>query len=433
MSRAHDPHEGIVWARGAGPFLWDASGRRYLDCISGYSANNFGHGHPELVRTMQEQASKGAHVPGAESHIRRELEQHLASLLSKEVLKTLGWEAWKELGAFAESPDYAVWLSTTGARAIEVAWKIAYACRPGVVVCFDLGYHGRSLASSLLSDTARSGVIGPHAGLGNANIVRTIPFPRESGQVSMEEACESSLKEFQRMLERDSASLSMLILEPAIGARGYYFAPNRFYQRLVGMARAAGLLVVSDEIQMGLGRLAGLSGALGAGWLPDMFVYGKSLGGGLLPVSAVVGDSNLMNQLGAGLESETFAAQPLACAVAMRSLELLQSEELADRSRDLHTELRTGLSEVMPASCVVGCGSATAIDFAVAVGSQNARELAWRWVVAARELGVLLHLTGPMRDRVAIIPPLVIQPWEMNEVRAALVQAWEVVQRGVSD
>jgi 4-aminobutyrate aminotransferase-like enzyme len=433
MSRSHDPHEGIIWERGAGALLWDVSGRRYIDCISGYSANNLGHAHPELVRAMQEQASKGAHFPGAESLIRWELEQKLANLVSEEVGKSQARESAAESGRVAGVSPYSVWLSTTGSRAIEIAWKIAYAFRPGAVVRFDIAYHGRSLASSLLSDTERSGLVEASACFGNASAVRAIRFPRCSREATIEEACESSLREFRRLLDLEAQSLSALLVEPAIGARGYYFAPREFYQRLVQMARDAGLLVISDEIQMGLGRLGGWSGALGSGWLPDMFVFGKSLGGGLLPISAVVGNQPVMNQLGPGLESETFAAHPLPCALAHRALALLQSHELADVSRHLHEKLRTELSGVVPAGCVVGRGSATAIDFAVALGSPEAREGALRFVLAARELGVLLHLTGPIRDRVAIIPPLVIQPSEMDEVRDALIQAWKIVWRGERD
>lgn len=430
MSRAHDPHEGIIWERGAGTVLWDTSGRRYLDCISGYSANNLGHSHPELVLALAEQANAGTHFPGAESLIRWKLERQLANLVSKEVRDVCQIACASPDKQAGEFRDYSVWLSTTGARAIEVAWKIAFASRPGAVVCFDLGYHGRSLASSLLSDTNRSGIVESVASLGGASIARSIPFPRCSEQMSMEEACEVCLKEFEQMLERESHSLSALLMEPAIGARGYYFAPPEFFQRLVTMARGAGLIVISDEIQMGLGRLAGWAGAIGAGWLPDVFVFGKSLGGGLLPISAVVGAQHLVNRLDPGVESETFAAQPLSCAVAQRTLALLEADEIPTRSHRLHENLRIELSGVLPSGSVIGRGSATAIDFAAAMGSDGADAVAWRFVVAARELGILLHLTGPRRDRVAIIPPLVIQPSEMDEVRTILIQAWEFVRRG---
>lgn len=417
MGRPYDPHEGMMWERGEGVYLWASDGRRYLDCISGYSANNLGHAHPELVRVVSEQAARGAHFPGGESQIRRQLES---------VLTERTQEQLPDAHAHALGSELGVWLSTTGARAIEVAWKIAFASRSGGVVRFDLGYHGRSLGASLLSDTRRSGLV-ENWTTDESIAVRAIPFPRRSDGQSLENACEGSLQIFARLLDREAHRLSMLLIEPAIGARGYYFAPSWYYRRLVEMARNAGLLVISDEIQMGLGRIAAWSGATAAGWLPDMWVFGKSLGGGLMPISAVIGTKRCLDAMEPHLESETFAGHPFSCAIACQVLGLLRESDLASRSERLHEGLRRGLVKFLPVGSVVGSGSASAIDFAALDSSRAAADGARRFVIAARDLGALLHLTGPDRDRVAIIPPLVVSESEMDEIQKILRAAWEAI------
>lgn len=333
-------------------------------------------------------------------------------------------------GVHAQKQDseLGVWLSTTGARAIEVAWKIAYATRSGGVVRFDLGYHGRSLGASLLSDTRRSGLVEDWIN-DEPNGVQTIPFPRRSGEETLDGACDRSLQLFERLMDRDAHRLSMLLIEPAIGARGYYFAPPWYYRKLVELARQAGLLVISDEIQMGLGRLGDWSGAMAAGWLPDMWVFGKSLGGGLVPISAVVGSQRCLDAMDPQLESETFAGHPFSCAIACKVLEVLGDSSTITRSQRMHEGLRRRLVEFLPVESVIGSGSASAIDFAAIDSLDVARDRACRYVLAARELGVLLHLTGPNRDRVAIIPPLVISESEMAEIQNVLRAAWEAIQR----
>jgi acetylornithine/succinyldiaminopimelate/putrescine aminotransferase len=260
----------------------------------------------------------------------------------------------------------------------------------------------------------------------------------------LQEACNESLDAFQKLLQTHSGRLSALLIEPAIGSRGYYFAPADYYQRLVALGREHGLVIISDEIQMGLGRLGGMIASHLQAWCPDLLVLGKALGGGMMPVSCVIGSSEIMDQLRSGYESETFAGSPLACRIAIETLRILSSTRVIEESRSLHDELRLGLASALPRSSVAGLGSATVIDLADAVMHQPTRGTqsadcsatgmgtiaAYKIAGQLRENGILVHVTGSQRDRIAIIPPLNICPAEMSRVTAEFVNAWRNFAQG---
>ena len=427
--RPHDPNHDIKWARGAGTRLWDTSGNAFLDCVCGYSANVLGHCHPDLIAVLADQASTLAFTTGGESLVRAEFEESICSLVSaSERNSTLSAKS---------APALKAWLSTTGARAVEIAWRIAFARKPGGLATFDLGYHGRSIATSYVSDTAQQDCLMT----GRSTPVRfSIPFPRTESDspLTLQESCERSLEVFQELLVRHGSQISALLIEPALGSRGYFFAPAGFFQSLTSMARSHGLLVISDEIQMGLGRLGALIASHMQGWEPDLLILGKALGGGLVPVSCVIGHAVLLDLLPGGVESETFAGSPLVCRIAIESLRLLNSTDVIRHSQSLHDRLRTSLATVLPQDSVVGVGSATAIDLRSAMTSlitqgdyksrfsvnELATKSAYRMAGLLREKRILVHVTGSRRDRIAIIPPLNIHPDEMSEVEKTCLHIW---------
>lgn len=427
--RSHDPHQDIQWESGSGAWLWDSDGRKYLDCVSGYSANVLGHCHPGLVAALTEQASKLNFATGGESSLRGEFEERICRVVAKSA-------AYHDQ-ALGSRDSLKTWISTTGARAIEVAWRIAFQRRPGRLVTFDLGYHGRSIATSYASDTAQQDCLL----VGSPPTVRySIPFPRvkAGSQACLQDACQESLKVFQDLVRDQSSSLSALVVEPAIGSRGYYFAPAEYFQRLVEIGREHDLLIISDEVQMGLGRLGGMVASFSQGWCPDLLVLGKALGGGILPISCVIGSAEIMDLLNAGYESETFAGSPLACRIAIEVLRIMESTEVVESSCSLHTDLRGFLASNLPRDSVCGVGSATVIDFQIAVRNEadklsrdncsfdveRGTIAAYRCAKLMRENGILVHVTGSQRDRIAIIPPLNIRSDEMNRVGVECVNAW---------
>lgn len=410
--RSHDPHANLVFHRGSGHCVWDDTGRAYLDFIGGYSALNLGHAHPRLIAVAQEQLQQLTFCTGGNSRWRAELEQALAVMVS-------------ELGPC--DTNLKVWLSSTGARGVEVAWKVANANRPGGLMRFDLSFHGRSLATSHISDTQRSSALSSvsHSHRGGLEVDGVIPYPRCGSQCDGHCAeCDASISAAQVWLEKHGRMTSAMIMEPAIGARGYYFASAEYYRRLVRLVREHSLLVISDEIQMGLGRLGSMVASHAQGWIPDLIVFGKSLSGGIAPISAVIGDASRMDQLGQGIESETFAANPLACRIAIEVLLMLNDAIFLEQVRVAGDRFRKLLQQSLPDQCAVdGRGMCTVIDLS-SLGNESI-DITWRWVCQLREQGLLVHLTGAHRDRVAILPPLNVDEDTLQYVANLLSESLE--------
>jgi 4-aminobutyrate aminotransferase / (S)-3-amino-2-methylpropionate transaminase / 5-aminovalerate transaminase len=427
--RSHDPLRGLVFERAAGPHVWDTDQRCYLDLICGYSSCNLGHAQPELVRALTEQAQQLHFALGGQSPWRSELEAELARRW-RSPSRACYWEGGEEhrnASVSVESDSGKVWLCTTGARAVEVAWKIAHARRPGGVVRFDLGYHGRSLATGCISDTRRSTAM-PAEGLETCLVAFptgcrcdvdvhldedvqqatqappqfTTEAPHDAATLC--EVCEASLQQAEQVLDRHARRMSMMILEPAIGSRGYYFAPSQYYRRLVALGRERELLIVSDEVQMGLRRLGPMLVSQSDGWFADLSILGKSLGGGLVPMAAVIGEARLMDGLEEGIESETFAASPLACRLGIEVLKLLDAEPCVSSDalgRRYRHELRASLPS--PVS-VRGRGMATALG--LDAWGDRGPAIASSWTRELSRAGILVHLTGAARNRIALLPPL---------------------------
>jgi len=194
------------------------------------------------------------------------------------------------------------------------------------------------------------------------------------------------------------------------------------------------MLVISDEIQMGLRRMGSMVSSLAQGWEADLWVFGKSLGGGMMPLSAVVGASHLIDGLPPGFESETFAGYPLVCPVAIEALRLLSDENLGVQVEQKGERLRKSLHAMLPRSeltpmshsmavVVDGVGLATSLSLEHLEGLGT--ELARDWAQELGNLGVLVHLTGLQRSRLALIPPLTIDAALLDEVVARISRAYE--------
>lgn len=421
--RPYDPLSALRFVRSEGPFLWDTDGKKYLDLVCGYSACNLGHSHPLLIQTLQKAAQQQTWAYGGESPQRSELESFIAKHVERE---RRGLPTDSQLDSGRESMK--VWLGVSGARAIETAWKIAMRHRPPGIACMDIAYHGRSLATACISDTRRS-VESP------VPIVR-LPFPKHLAGPCVGLACSEcneALLGAERLLEKQSERLGAVILEPAIGARGYYFACPGYFQRLVSIARSSSMLVISDEIQMGLRRTGPMVSSLSQGWEADLIVFGKSLGGGILPITAVIGSAQWMDGLPVGIESETFAGYPLACQIALTTLSLLGEENLQSQVERNGERFRRGLVEGFQASgsakvfrpVVDGVGLATVVSLEHL--GESGGHLARRWTEALCERGILVHLTGVHRSRLALIPPLNIASAELEQAMKCLLETYQVI------
>ncbi|MBV9700454.1 MAG: ornithine--oxo-acid transaminase [Candidatus Eremiobacteraeota bacterium] len=290
----------LVVERAHGVWLWDVSGKRYLDCVSAYSAVNQGHCHPRIQAALVDQAAKVTLTSRAMRNDR------LPAFLA-ELTRVAGYE--KALP------------TNTGVEAVETAIKLARrwgyvtkgipADRAEIIV-FSNNFHGRTLAAISASSTAQYRAhFGPFV-----PGFRVVPF----GDAA---AVENAI----------TPHTCAVLVEPIQGEGGVNVPPDGYLRRLWALCREHDVLLVADEIQTGLGRTGDLFACDYDGIKPDVLLLGKALGGGYYPVSATLAAGPLMDLLQPGDHGSTFGGNPLACAVALAALDVVISEDLPARAR----------------------------------------------------------------------------------------------------
>lgn len=307
---SHDP---IVWSEARGSNVLDADGNRYVDLSGGFGAVGVGHSHPALVSALQAQSARLLHALGdlQPSDVKVQLLQRLAAL--------------------APFAGARVILGLSGSDAVEAALKTAVLAtgRPGVVA-FEGSYHG--LAHGPLAACGYSAAFrAPFAAQLNPH-VRFVPYPASAVQLPAVLAELGSLFAVPPA-ERPGA----LLVEPVLGRGGVVVPPAGFLSALGELCRAAGVLLIADEVMSGMLRTGSLFESVAQGLEPDLICLGKGLGGGV-PVSACLGRPEVMAAWaaprhatgGEALHTSTFAGNPLGCVAALAVLDLLD-ESLAER------------------------------------------------------------------------------------------------------
>ncbi|MFF3848141.1 ornithine--oxo-acid transaminase [Streptomyces sp. NPDC002328] len=376
---AHNYHPlPVVVARAEGAWVEDVEGRRYLDMLAGYSALNFGHRHPALVEAAHRQLDRLTLTSRAFHNDRlAEFAERLAELTGLDMVLPMN----------------------TGAEAVEsgikVARKWAYevkgvpADRATIVVAAE-NFHGRTttIVSFSTDETARAG-FGPFT-----PGFRIVPY--------------NDLAALEAAVDETTAAV---LIEPIQGEAGVVIPDDGYLAGVRELTRRAGCLFVADEIQSGLGRTGRTLAVEHEGVVPDMVLLGKALGGGIVPVSAVVARREVLSVLRPGEHGSTFGGNPLAAAVGTAVVELLETGEFQRRAEELGSVLREGLTALVGKG-VVGFRSRglwAGVDVDPGVGS--GREIGERLL---RE-GILVKDTHGSTIRLA--PPLTIT---REELEAAL-------------
>lgn len=303
----------VLLVRGKGVHVWDAQGRKYLDMMSAYSAVSFGHAHPRLVRALVAQARRLSIVSRA-YHTDR--------------LGPLAMRLCKLTGADRMLP------MNTGAEAVETAVKAArkwayqvkgVAEGHAVILACEGNFHGRTLAAVGMSSEVqyRKG-FGPFA----PGFLR-IPY---GDAVALEAA-----------ITDDTAAF---LVEPVQGEGGIIVPPPGYLAACAAICRKNNVLLICDEVQTGLGRTGRLLACEHENVMPDGIILGKALGGGLLPISAFLARADVMDVFTPGDHGSTFGGNPLACAVALEALTVLEEEKLVERAATLGDHLLDRLREL---------------------------------------------------------------------------------------
>jgi ornithine--oxo-acid transaminase len=377
----------VTLVRGSGVHVWDDAGRRYLDMMSAYSAVSHGHTHPILVAALTEQAQKLAIVSRAFSTDR--LEPFL-----KRACEMTGMEMALPMNTGAEAVE----------TAIKAARKWAYKVK-GVeeddceIVACEGNFHGRTLGAIALSTEPqyRDG-FGPFM-----PGVRIVPFGNADA--------------LERVITPNTGAF---LVEPMQGEAGIRIPPAGYLARCAEICRNHRVLLIADEVQTGLGRTGRMLACEYESVQPDGVVLGKALGGGLLPISIFLATREVMNVFEPGDHGSTFGGNPLAAAVGLAALEVLQNERLIERSAELGEYLLAGLRRVQSPLIheVRGKGLWCGVELHPELAS--ARTIAERLLQA----GILTKDTHETVIRFA--PPLII---ERSEIDWALETFQEVLER----
>ncbi|MDQ1043544.1 ornithine--oxo-acid transaminase [Streptomyces sp. V4I2] len=365
---AHNYHPlPVVVARAEGTWVEDVEGRRYLDMLAGYSALNFGHRHPALVEAAHAQLDRLTLTSRAFHNDRlAEFAERLAQLTGQDMVLPMN----------------------TGAEAVEsgikVARKWAYdvkgvpADRATIVVAAD-NFHGRTttIVSFSTDETARSG-FGPFT-----PGFRVVPY--------------NDLAALEAAVDETTAAV---LIEPIQGEAGVVVPDEGYLTGVRELTHREGCLFIADEIQSGLGRTGRTLAVDHEGVVPDVLLLGKALGGGIVPVSAVVGRRDVLGVLRPGEHGSTFGGNPLAAAVGTAVVELLETGEFQRRAAELGTVLRDGLADLVGKGVVGfrsrGLWAGVDIDPALGTGREISQGLLGEGVLAKDTHGSTIRLAPPL-------------------------------------
>jgi ornithine--oxo-acid transaminase len=385
---AHNYHPlEVVLAAGDGAWVTDVDGVRYLDCLAAYSAVNLGHGNPRLLAVAHEQLDRITLTSRAFHHDR------MADFVA-ELTALVG----PAMGLTHE--DTVVVPMNTGAEAVETAIKVvrkhAYEVRgiavPEIIVAAG-NFHGRTTTIVSFSDDPLA-----HDGFG----------PYTPGFVTV------PFGDAHALAAAITPSTAAVLLEPIQGEAGVIVPPDGYLAAVRRITAERGVLFVADEIQSGLARTGYTLAIEHDRVTPDLVTLGKALGGGIVPVSAVVGRRDVLAVLTPGTHGSTFGGNPLAAAVATEVVRILETGEFQERSRVLGERLHHGLTGLVGHGLteVRGRGLWAGVDVEPAVGA--ARDVADRLL----QRGVLAKDTRVQTLRLA--PPLVITADELDWLVAQL-------------
>jgi len=379
--------------------LWDVEGNRFIDFGTGIAVCNTGHSHPKVVAAVKAQVDKFSHtcVMVNPYEVAVELAEKLTEL------------------APGNSEKKAIFVST-GAEAVENCVKIARAHtgRRGVIA-FNGGFHGRTNLTMALTGkiTPYKNLFGPFPG-----DIFHAPFPIEQHDISVKD----SITAVQNLFKVDIAptDVAAIIVEPVQGEGGFYAAPTEFLQALRAICDEHGIVLIADEIQTGFGRTGKMFSFEHSGVEADIMTMAKGIAGGF-PISAVVGKSEIMDAPLPGGLGGTYGGSPVACAAALAVLEVIEEENLIERSNHigaLFNERLTALQNQYPQliSDVRNQGSMIAIELMKNGDVESANtELTQAVIGKAAEHGLILLACGFYGNVIRFLPALTMSDEIANE------------------
>ena len=394
---AHNYHPlPVVLSRGEGVYVWDVEGKRYYDFLSAYSAVNQGHCHPKIVNALIEQSRTLTLTS-------RAFYNDKLGPYEKYITEYFGFEK--------------VLPMNTGAEAVETAIKICrkwgyekkgIAADEAIILVCGQNFHGRTTTIvSFSSDSDSKDNFGPHT----------------PGFVSIEY---NNLTALELAITHYGDRVAGFLAEPIQGEAGVFVPDEDYLPGAAEMCRANNVLFIADEIQTGIARTGSLLRVCGncsceakcerqaTYTRPDILILGKAVSGGVYPVSAVLCDNDIMDVIHPGQHGSTFGGNPLACAVAVAALEVVEEEKLSQNARRLGIIFRERIQkELVEKTELVSLVRGRGLLNAIVINDSPDSKTAWNICVKLAENGLLAKPTHGNIIRFA--PPLVMNEVQLNE------------------
>lgn len=384
---AHNYHPlPVVLDRGEWPFVWDVEGKRYYDFLSAYSAVNQGHCHPKIIDALTRQAAKLTLTSRAfYNSVLGEYEEYIT--------KYFGYDKVLPMNTGAEGDETALKLCRKWAYLVKKVKEN----QAKIIVC-EGNFHGRTITIvSMSTDPDARKDYGPFT----PGFI-TIPY--------------NDIPALEKALS--DPDVAGFLVEPIQGEAGVYVPDEGYIKKAYDLCKKHNVLFIADEVQTGIARTGKLLACDHEGVRPDILILGKALSGGVLPVSAVLADDEIMMTIKPGEHGSTFGGNPLACKVAIAALDVIRDEKLAEKAERLgkifRDEMRAVKSDMI--ELVRGKGLLNAI----VIRPKNGKE-AWDVCLAMKELGVLAKPTHQHIIRFA--PPLIITEEQLRDAISLIKKA----------
>lgn len=368
----------VVLQRGEGVYLWDVDGKRYYDFLSAYSAVSQGHCHPKIVHALVEQAK-------VLTLTSRAFYTEALGQFSQYITEFFGYNKVLPMNSGAEAVE----------TALKVCRKWGYEIKgipvgQAKIIACSHNFHGRTITIiSASTDPDARGHFGPYT-----PGIEIIPY--------------NDLAALAKALE--DPNVAGFLVEPIQGEAGVVVPDEGYLSAAYELCDTANVLFIADEVQTGIGRTGKLLACDHENVKPDLLILGKALSGGLLPVSAVLGNDEVMDVITPGTHGSTFGGNPLACKVAMAALEVVQEERLAENAEKMGQLLRQQLRDLKSPLIkeVRGKGLLNAIEL-----NTTDPEMGWNICLEFMENGLLAKPTHG--DKIRFAPPLTITEAQLME------------------
>ena len=392
-------------ARGEGAMIEDVDGNRFIDFAAGIGVLNAGHAPAAVVKAIQQQAEKYIHscfhVTLNEPYIR------LAETMNRITP-----------GTFPKKTFFA----NSGAEGVENAVKVArsYTKKSGII-CFEDAFHGRTLLAMSLTSKVHPykdhfGPYAPETYRMPFSYCYRCPWGKRYPGCNIE--CATFLEDFFKRYV-DASTVAALIVEPVLGEGGFIMPPQEYYPILVNTCRKNGILVIADEVQTGCGRSGRMFACEHWGIEPDILVTSKSIASGL-PLAAITGRAEIMDAPAEGSLGGTFGGNPVACAAALASIEIIEKQNLVAKAVTIGEKVRDRFEGLWKRCSFVGntrgAGAMRAIEFVKDRATKEpAKELVAKITKLCYERGLIVISAGTYGNVIRTLMPLVITDDQLEE------------------